>query len=172
MRSNLEDRDDVAAALIAAEINAGLRYVDSQTTNRPSQQPPASRLDPKKFINKNRPPVNIQQPIVKNEPPPQVGQQVNAVPVENLLVPMPEGTTIPKPTQTTGPAQMELPLNVSSSENKEPQNAPDWFRHLNRKLDNIQHTLDIKLSNIQESLKVIKQNTTKKIRRNKTTNDN
>ena len=44
--------DQLAVASFAADLAAGLNYVDKQTTNRPSQQPPALRTNPKDLITK------------------------------------------------------------------------------------------------------------------------
>ena len=175
---NLEERDDVAAALIAAEIGAGLKYVDSQTTSRPNRQPPASRLNPKTFINPNAPKVNM--PTAQQRPPSiplQEGQMIAPNNVGDLMIPLPEDIPpemvknhasnkppTPVPTQAaTG--QLELNIDVSEINIKEPQNAPDWFKRLDNKLNKIQETLDVKLASMQELLKTIKQNTTKKSRK-------
>jgi hypothetical protein len=136
----IDSSDSAAAAFFAAELASGLKYVDKQTTNRPSQQPQANRLNPQEFLR------NIPQPQRLPTPPSHHNDNVargiiESKPINELLIPVPQPPTPivseqPKSQNNTTAVQLELPLNIH--EKKPPTNISEWFGHLDNKLDELE----------------------------------
>jgi hypothetical protein len=157
--NNLEDRDDVVAAMMAAQIGAGLKYIDNQTTSRPFKQPPANRIDPNTFVRKHVP-VAGQTPLTDS-----VQKQINPVDVQNL-----KDILIPAPTveinkqQTVAPSnklqQLELPISVQNL--KKPQTVIEWFEHMDKKIDDLEFYLQNQINVIHNNIKMIKEQTAKR----------
>lgn len=151
----LLERDDVVAAMFAAEVNRGLKYVDKQTTNRPSAQPPASRLNPQAMVEKkNTPAVNRQINNIENP-----SNSLTPQALSDLLIPMPAGVTIPKPEATQTPTQpdaeqLQLPLNIV--ENKKPENAQQWFEHIDKKITEFEINIEMKFNRVYRILEDLK----------------
>jgi len=147
------DRDDVVAAVFATQINKGLKYIDEQTTSRPLQTPPASRLKPKELLRTGHPQVQVGQSgpvqpteIVDSSP------LFEPEPLKNILIPLPEGVNSPElgpaivnPIAVATPAppsaQLELPLQITPK--KKPETGGEWFQYLDEKIDKV--ALDIEM---------------------------
>jgi len=119
------NEDQFAVAQFAADLAANLGYVDKQTTNRPSQQPPALRTDPKSFIKRlvqetrnvpnNQQQLAAQQQILQQAATVQVPQ----IPVEqatNAFVPQ---TPIVQPTVQLTSNSQQLEFSFEMNEKKE-----------------------------------------------------
>lgn len=159
----IEDRDDVAAAIFAAQLGADLKYVDRQTTNKPNQQPHANRLDPKKFLKSQH--QFSQQP----NPPPNLYESTNSdqivptKPLKDLIIPLPDGAQpIPQNNQIQkNGEQLELPLKIN--ENKKPTTIAQWFLDIDKKIEDLDLKLTLEIQKINKSIRdlIIKMDTKK-----------
>ncbi len=167
----LDKRDDVAAALFAAQLGNDLKFIDSQTTNKPNNQPPANRTNPNAFLRgpANMPPSQPVQPVI--DPYEMNETTIAARPIQNLMIPLPDDIkkampqTNPQPQQKqTGPQQLELPMTIN--EKGKPQNSAQWFEYLDKKIDDmdVRWTIEIQkvgklvrdLTHVMEKRKLIK----------------
>lgn len=147
------DRDDVLAAVFAAEINQGLRDVDSKTTSRPLQTPPAARLDPKSLLRPDAP------PAVSNPPPQTPFGPAN---IKDILIPLPDGMKLPSPTPPTPTKSnsQQLELNLPTTDVKKPSSAPEWFEYLDKRLDGLKfdiYTLTNRVIELKQAVLAKKQ---------------
>lgn len=155
-------RDDVAAAVFAAQLGSELKFIDSQTTNRPNQQPPANRTNPQTFL---RGPVQqeyrpqqrmMQQPA--NDPYEMSQQIIAPRPLQDIMIPMPNGVTLPQQTQAPRPQpapqddnQMLLPMTIN--EKGKPQNPEQWFNYLEKKLDDMDVRWTIEIQKVGKAVR-------------------
>lgn len=172
-KNPLEDRDDIVAAMFAAQIGGELNYVDKQTTNRPNNQPQALRLDPKKFLGSKHtgaiPSIQQHKPTNLN-----VGQTIQPAAINDLMIPLPEpaeGHQIKNKVQIAKgllndqatyqePAkindtpldqeQLELPMPVYR--NEKPKNVGEWFSYIDKRLNDIELHIDNRLNIIQNKI--------------------
>ena len=158
------DRDDVVAAVFAAELNQGLKEVDDKTTNRPNMTPPAARLDPRSLLRRGAP---NPQGVFNTE---DVGPSFAPVPLKDLLIPMPGGPAVvdpnakmvsppPLPSQAN-PLQLELGL--PSTDAKRPGSAPAWFEHLDKRLNGLESDIRILTNRVIELKNIVLAKRTKK----------
>lgn len=148
------NEDQLAAAQFAMELAAGLGYVDQQTTNRPSNQPPALRTDPrelvKKVVQETRTVQSNQAQLVAPQQT-QVQQIPMPAPIQQQILQQPIMQTQPiiQQIQPNQPVQLELSFDMN--EKKEIINS----------LRSIDQTL-------KEVLEFLNDNCTKKRRAGKT----
>lgn len=162
----VDKRDDVAAALFAAQLGNDLKFIDKQTTNKPNNQPPANRTNPNAFL---RGPMSVpppqQQPVI--DPYEMNETTIAARPIQNLMIPMPDDIrkAIPRPQQPPqDDNQLLLPMTIN--EKGKPQNSVQWFEYLDKKIDDmdVRWTIEIQkvgklvrdLTHVMEKRKLIK----------------
>lgn len=153
-------RDDVAAALFAAQLGSELTFIDKQTTNRPNRQPPANRTNPNSFL---RAPVNAPPAMPSQTPridPYEMNNQVIPNrPIHELMIPLPNTNPTPNnnslpPQQVVndnGPKQLELPMSIN--EKGKPQNAEQWFNHLDKKIDDMDVRWTIEIQKVGKAVR-------------------
>jgi len=165
----VDKRDDVAAALFAAQLGNDLKFIDKQTTNKPNNQPPANRTNPNAFLRGPMSAPPPQQPII--DPYEMNETTIAARPIQNLMIPMPEDIRKAMPQQAPRPQQapqddnqMLLPMTIN--EKGKPQNSAQWFEYLDKKIDDmdVRWTIEIQkvgklvrdLTHVLEKRKLIK----------------
>lgn len=107
------NEDQLVVAQFAADLVANLGYVDQQTTNRPSQQPPALRTNAKDFITdlvkQTRSTPSNQQQLIPSPAPASIPQV--SMPIQQPSVQQP---TIGQINQLSkNPAQLELVFDIN-----------------------------------------------------------
>lgn len=122
------NEDQIAIASFAADLAAGLNYVDKQTTNRPSQQPPALRTNPKTLITKlvqetRKVPTNQQQlkamvEDINKIPQPEVLQNTSIAPDLQTVQITPQTITVGnvKPLNLNNVQQLELKFDLGEKQ--------------------------------------------------------
>ena len=152
-------RDDVAAAVFAAQLGAELTFIDKQTTNRPDIQPQANRTDPKHFLRSPVPnaPVAPPPPPVQYDPYNMANNIVQPRALQDIMIPLPEGVKntaqVPQqaPLQNNGPVQLELPMTIN--EKGKPQNPEQWFNYLDKKLDDMDVRWTIEIQKVGKAVR-------------------
>ena len=158
MQNNINDvidqRDDITAAMFAAQLGAELKYVDSQTTERPHLTPPAYRINnPESFLRKS---TNPQPSNPYYQGPIEPGQILPTTSLKDLMIPISEDIrNAPSvvqqkdiPEKNAIGTQMELPLKINDT--KRPTTLVQWFEHIEQKIN------DLELKNTLESQRINK----------------
>lgn len=155
-------RDDVAAAVFAAQLGAELTFIDKQTTSKPDTQPQANRTNPKQFLRgpvPNTPVAPSPQPI-QYDPYNTDNNVVQPRALQDIMIPLPEGINPPTkfsplppslaPTNN-GPVQLELPMTIN--EKGKPQNIEQWFNYLDKKLDDMDVRWTIEIQKVGKAVR-------------------
>lgn len=147
-------RDDVAAAVFAAQLGSELKFIDSQTTNRPNQQPPANRTNPQSFLKGP-----VQQPpqtrmIQPASDPYEMNQQIiTPRPLQDIMIPLPAG--VPHPTPAAPPnntsKQLELPMTIN--EISRPKTAEQWFSNMEKRLDDMEVRWSLEIQKVGKAVR-------------------
>ena len=150
------NEDQLAAAEFAMDLAKGLQYVDQQTTNRPSQQPPALRTNVKDFVTRvvaqtrSAPSNTAQLAAAVDE------KIINSLPIDpNAVERAPQIIELPRSATTVAPPQPpQVPSNVQQLELsfRDPTVAEDMVKTLK----NIDITLTKILVKLNESTTITK----------------
>jgi len=145
----IENRDDVAVAVFAAQLGAELKYVDQATTNKPSQQPQANRLNPRSFLRESVQLNNPQEPIQYNNSDPN-NIIVPTTPLKDLIIPLPDQAQMPLQQSKIG-EQLELPLKIN--ERGKPTTVIQWFSYIDQKIDDLDLKLTLETQKINKAIR-------------------
>ena len=157
----INKRDDVAAAVFAAQLGAELTFIDKQATNRPDMQPQANRTNPKQFLRTPVPNVPVAPPPqpIQYDPYNMANNVVQPRALQDIMIPLPED--IKPPTKISplppslapnnGPVQLELPMTIN--EKGKPQNPEQWFNYLEKKLDDMDVRWTIEIQKVGKAVR-------------------